>query len=74
LAVLNKDLPEMWKLAIAKKIENNLLAKVPLIPPPPPDLPDPLLPLSLLFPNSITSRYLADLGKPSSRPSFSFWI
>jgi hypothetical protein len=30
MAVLNKDLPEMWKLAIAQKIENNLLAKVQL--------------------------------------------
>jgi hypothetical protein len=28
LAVLEKDLPEDWKLAIATKIENNLLAKV----------------------------------------------
>ena len=26
--MLNKDLPEMWKLAIAQKIENNLLSKV----------------------------------------------
>jgi hypothetical protein len=28
LAVLEKDLPETWKLAIATKIENNLLARV----------------------------------------------
>jgi hypothetical protein len=31
MAVLDKDLPEMWKLAIAKKIENNLLAQVLII-------------------------------------------
>jgi hypothetical protein len=30
MVVLEKDLPEAWKLAIAKKVENNLLAKVPL--------------------------------------------
>ena len=28
MAVLDKDLPETWKLAIAKQIENNLLSRV----------------------------------------------
>jgi hypothetical protein len=28
MEVLEKDLPEDWKLAIATKIENNLFAKV----------------------------------------------
>eukprot|EP00291_Cryptomonas_curvata_P024939 CAMPEP_0172173548 /NCGR_PEP_ID=MMETSP1050-20130122/13127_1 /TAXON_ID=233186 /ORGANISM="Cryptomonas curvata, Strain CCAP979/52" /LENGTH=407 /DNA_ID=CAMNT_0012845339 /DNA_START=2406 /DNA_END=3629 /DNA_ORIENTATION=- len=31
LAVLEKQLPETWRLAIAKKIENNILAKIPFL-------------------------------------------
>ena len=28
MEILGKDLPDMWKLAIAKTIENNLFSKV----------------------------------------------